>query len=98
MPDASKIDDGGAAFPFEYDDNSAPSGISYRLSHSGMTLRDYFAAAALTGLLASPNDSVYRYVIETAKTTSPAPMVAGLAYELADALIAASKTGGPEHG
>lgn len=87
MSDASKIDDGGAAFPFEYDDNSAPSGISYRLSHSGMTLRDYFAAAALTGFTAGTfwaevdND-------EAAKA----------AYAVADAMIAASKTGGPEHG
>jgi len=91
MSDANKIDDGGAAFP-----GMAADG--HRDYRPGLTKRDYFAAAALTGLLASPNDSIYRYVIESAKTTSPAPMVAGLAYELADALIAASKTGGPEHG
>lgn len=37
----SKIDDGGAAFPSEL------------FEQPGMTLRDYFAAAALQGLLAS---------------------------------------------
>ena len=93
MPD-SKIDDGGAAFAMPASEHSQGCHFEQR----GLSKRDYFAAAALTGLLASPNDSVYRYVIETAKTASPAPMVAGLAYELADALIAASKTGWPEHG
>lgn len=85
------------AFPTP-DQRDPVTGEGIMQGSPGLTKRDYFAAAALTGLLASPNDSVYRYVIETAKTTSPAPMVAGLAYELADALIAASKTGGPEHG
>jgi diphthamide synthase subunit DPH2 len=37
----SEIDDGGAAFPSEY------------YAEQGMTLRDYFAAAALQGLLAN---------------------------------------------
>ena len=94
MSDASKIDDGGAAFAMPASEHSQGG----HFEQHGLSKRDYFAAAALTGLLASPNDSVYRYVIETAKTASPAPMVAGLAYELADALIATSKTGGPEHG
>lgn len=94
MSDASKIDDGGAAFAMPASEHSQGGHFEQR----GLSKRDYFAAAALTGLLASPNGSIYRYVIESAKTTSPAPMVAGLAYELADALIAASKTGGPEHG
>ena len=39
----SKIDDGGAAFPLHLHGDYA----------QGMTLRDYFAAAALQGLLAS---------------------------------------------
>jgi hypothetical protein len=36
----SKVDDSGTAFPTEYNDR-------------GLTIRDYFAAAALQGLLAS---------------------------------------------
>ena len=44
IPDATKmISDGGPAFP-------TPPGIQH---NDGMTLRDYFAAAALQGLLAS---------------------------------------------
>jgi len=51
------IETGGPAFPFNY-------------GQQGMTLRDYFAAAALTGMLASPArdydfdgaaDDAYRY-------------------------------------
>ena len=37
----SEIDDGGLAFPSEY------------YAEQGMTLRDYFAASALQGLLAN---------------------------------------------
>jgi hypothetical protein len=44
---------------------------------SGMTLRDYFAAAALTGLIARV----------------PADRVVALSYEAADAMIAARATG-----
>ena len=42
----SKIDDGGTAFPIPYGQVMCDEG-------KGMTLRDYFAAAALQGLLAS---------------------------------------------
>ena len=38
---SKKAETGGPAFPFNY-------------GQQGMTLRDYFAAAALTGLLAHP--------------------------------------------
>jgi len=40
---AQPIDDGGSAFPNKGDGDS----------YDGMTLRDYFAAAALTGSLSS---------------------------------------------
>jgi hypothetical protein len=76
-----KINDGGAAFP-----NSVQPDFQY--AEAGMTLRDWFAGQALAGVMASPDGSVFRYVIETAKTTSPAPAVAALAYELADAMLA----------
>ena len=94
MSECGKIDDGGAAFPFEYDDNSAPSGMSYRLSHSGMTLRDYFAAAALTGLLAN-SEAVHAGAEPTNSCLFTGKMLAdyaGLAVKMADALIAASKS------
>jgi hypothetical protein len=42
----------------------------------GMTLRDYFAAAALQGVLASPD------------TMGSQPSIAGYAYQFADAMLA----------
>jgi hypothetical protein len=43
IPDVTKmINDGGPAFP-----------TAFQMHSKGMTLRDYFAAAALQGLLAS---------------------------------------------
>ena len=83
MSDASKIDDGGAAFAMPASEHSQGGHFEQR----GLSRRDYFTAAALTGFTAGTfwaevdND-------EAAKA----------AYAVADALIAASKTGGPEHG
>lgn len=83
MSDASKIDDGGAAYPVL---DSSGGGVLY-CQDAGLTKRDYFAAAALTGFTAGAfwaevdNDEAAR-----------------AAYAVADAMIAASKTGGPEHG
>ena len=78
MPDAR--DDGGAAFPFEdYHQTAGEHGPC-----SGMTLRDYFAAKAMQGLLTNPywDDATY------AKITREA-------YTAADAMLAARKE--PRH-
>lgn len=62
-----QIKDGGPAFPVPMEDR-----------HCGMNLRDYFAAKAMQGLLASPD------------TGSHDPEVwAKSAYTIADALLAA---------
>ncbi len=53
----------------------------------GLTKRDYFAAVALTGFTAG-----------TFWAEVDNDEAAKAAYAVADALIAASKTGGPEHG
>ncbi len=58
---SAPINDGGPAFP-------TPVGIQH---NDGMTLRDYFAAAALQGLMASRNfldeyDGQYVYEIADA--------------------------------
>ena len=61
---SNKINDGGPAFPADF-----------QLYSTGMTLRDYFAAAALQGNLIEPtasNDDVAKW-----------------AYSLADAMIKA---------
>ena len=70
IPDPTKmINDGGPAYPMGYH----PEGNS--ADHFGMTIRDYFAAAALQGNLIEPtasNDDVAKW-----------------AYSLADAMIKA---------
>lgn len=73
----SKINVGGAAFPLHLHGDYA----------QGMTLRDYFAAAALTGNLAS-NALGYEYTGENAIEKATAE-----AYRYADAMIAARKEG-----
>jgi hypothetical protein len=61
-----KHEDGGPAFPHAHED--------YEFQH-GMSLRDYFAAAALQGLLANP---------EASATGSK---LAAYAYRNADAML-----------
>lgn len=69
-----EMDDGGRAFPLDVQDNG--SGFY----NQGMTLRDYFAAAALTGILANP---------ETLKAVPPIKHDerAEAAYKAADAML-----------
>jgi hypothetical protein len=65
------INDGGPAFPH----TTQWDGITPAINHNGMTLRDYFAAAALQGNLIEPtanNDEVAKW-----------------AYSLADAMLKA---------
>lgn len=62
----SEPTDGGPAFPVCYDKDH---------HWGGMSLRDYFAAAALTGLLAHPNQS------------TDVPAFAKAAYHFADAML-----------
>ena len=69
IPDVTKmINDGGPAFP-------TPSGIQH---NDGLSLRDYFAAAALKGMLANPN--IYDICDEAAVLES---------FEIADAMLKA---------
>lgn len=64
---------GGAAFPSEL----------MRVEGTGMSLRDYFAASALTGLLSNP----YRCVGQ-----SPSE-IAELSYRMADAMLKEKRNG-----
>lgn len=66
--------DGGPAFPMQ-DQEFQSDGMGWKPSVPGMSLRDYFAAAALQGILA--HDSTRNN--ETA---------AGRAYGVADAMLA----------
>lgn len=74
--------DGGAAFPHEpYNVWIGPNGSPEQVAASpGMALRDYFAAAALTGFLASDR-----------RSTSDEDVISESAYKLSDAMLEARK-------
>jgi len=68
------IETGGPAFPVP-DSHHANGQVQY--GSNGMTLRDYFAAAALTGILANPDGG------------GPYDSEAEYAWRYADAMLAA---------
>jgi hypothetical protein len=77
-----KTDNGGAAFPV-----AGLSGLpndNFIHPQEGMTLRDYFAAAAMTGSVGYVNEFAPAYAASL-KHTSQA------AYRIADAMLAARK-------
>jgi len=82
----NKIEDGGPAFPFSADGPTTVFGQDVPEGHKvefyGMSLRDYFAASALAGELASPTlewgDGMH------------GPLATN-AYKFADALLEARK-------
>ena len=80
----SATDDGGPAFPqpMTFNTNGQPvTSAMYFPDVKGMTLRDYFAAAALQGFVSSyPNGD-----------TGDAEAIAYDSYTLADAMLAARK-------
>jgi hypothetical protein len=77
---SDKINDGGQAFPFEYDANNASSIVP----HPGMSLRDWFAGMALQGMLACPQN----YKFEDSGLDSGIDGLSKCAYKQADAMIA----------
>ena len=66
------INDGGPAYP-------TPAGVQH---NDGMTLRDYFAAAALQGMIASRGSLSTRFLAEDD---------ASYVYEIADAMLKAKE-------
>jgi len=71
--------DGGAAFPFV--EWKSPDGVAFSTGHFGLSIRDYFAAAAMTGLAANPTNS------------GTPDQVATISYAIADAMLAARTQG-----
>ena len=69
------IDDGGPAFAR---DSHMDKQIGLYVQQQGMSLRDYFAAAALQGLIASRGSLSTRFLAEDD---------ASYVYEIADAMI-----------
>lgn len=75
---SDKINDGGPAYPCEvYTAGGHPAGKSM-----GMSLRDWFAGQALTGLLSSP--AVQRFNGEIVECEAH---YAAMAYAAADAML-----------
>ena len=72
----NNINDGGPAFPHL---ETTSRGEPYH-DHLGMTLRDYFAAAALQGLIASRGSMSTRFLAEDD---------ASYVFEIADAMLKA---------
>ena len=81
---SNQINDGGSAFPCVY--YSEPIGsIGPQLTiKGGMTLRDYFAAAALQGLLGNSE-----FHVETDVESEIPNAIATYAYQAADAMLKA---------
>lgn len=73
------MEDGGPAFP--------RSGTAITVSHAGMTLRDYFAATALQGMISNLQNIHFA----DGKMLIGDYAIAKSAYELADAMLAARK-------
>jgi hypothetical protein len=81
-------DDGGPAFPLPSE--QAANGRGYRPMHGGMSLRDYFAAKAMNGLVAA--DAVSRFAHQYSVTAEKAAAaVTKSAYTMADAMLEARK-------
>lgn len=79
------INDGGPAYPTEpihhgYAEGTNPAGTG---AGSGMSRREYFAAAAIQGMLANPN-----FVWDLTSDHTPEENVARRAYAVADAMLA----------
>ena len=72
--------DGGPAFGSMSDGTDTMTGMPFRFHIPGMSLRDYFAAAALTALIINPS------------TVSVHCPISARAYELADAMLSARET------
>jgi hypothetical protein len=71
----SKINTGGPAFPSGLIDPSTPEDAVQSL-HNGMTMRDYFAAKAMQGLM---------------DAAMPMSEIAQAAYQMADDMLKARK-------
>jgi hypothetical protein len=76
------INDGGPAFPLQ------SIGPEFQPGYSGMTLRDYFAAAALQGILSGADRSTVKYL---ENMRYPAGEMSSAAYNIADAMLKAKE-------
>jgi hypothetical protein len=80
----STIDDGGPAFPYLTASESGRE-VTTHEGEPGMSLRDYFAAKAMAGLIVNTTPDLAKGV--------SASHIAKAAYDLADAMLIARATG-----
>jgi hypothetical protein len=79
----SKENNGGPAFPYEYD-RSDNVGGTYREVESGLTIRDYFAAKCMSAVIGSLNGPV-----TGEEYPGDFEHYASTAYKMADAMLKA---------
>lgn len=93
----TRRNDGGSAFPILDRDWDSDRGCFDYSMAGGMTLRDYFAAKALVGMLAEPIGSGFQSTAQYLTETEPGDAytkgarMARAAYAMADAMLAARK-------
>lgn len=80
-----KKNDGGCAFPFE----ERTTNGQVLQNHFGMSLRDYFAGQALAAIISTPSDANPVGSAAAAYGGDPTGHISSMAYELADAMLAA---------
>ena len=70
--------DGGPAFPFTQD------GGFFKEGYKGMSLRDYFAAKALQGILSDPRNM---RIANEKEPSCEVDFIAKVSYQFADAML-----------
>ena len=88
----SDINDGGPAFPVLDTSQNLATGETtvHQACYSGMTLRDYFAAKAMQGLL-SDGSAINEDTGKKLSIPDDAALIAVVAYDIADAMLEARK-------
>ena len=85
------MDKSPPAFPRPYSEYTDAGGLVEYICHeqSGMSLRDYFAAAAVVGYMSNPTSGQIEDGINTADPVQLASVTAVFAYLVADAMLKA---------
>jgi hypothetical protein len=81
----NQINDGGPAFPLQAHGDEARS--RYYMTQQGVSMRDYFAAAALQGLLGNAE-----FHVDTDVESEIPIAIANHAYQAADAMLKARES------
>lgn len=94
---SNEINDGGPAFPFEVTGRLMPDGGWLQTYESGMSLRDYFAGQAMGSIAGHVMGTIMARLEGEVPPTSELkqelanlpPIIAPLAYALADGMLVA---------